>query len=558
MDLKELMHNEKSNGKMWDRQDSFMGSDANESMPGHLDWSVGYYAKVTMQKDQFERQTAEPNVRNLQELKDRVSETAQKKLREASDRDNSDEIAQQKAQDLKAREDNMIVSAPPPVDFPSGIFSIQIHNITGLQFEKINKNDSKEEEGDETEEGNDDLPSSYCTVILNHQAIFRSRTKPKNNKPFFNAGTERMIRDWRTTEVMVAVQDSRVHEDDALMGIIYLNLGHLFHQRCQLMDTFPLVGGIGYGRARISMVFRSIRLQAPKELRGWDYGTIEITGPITSKDIAGELRGLRLKLHSSINRSKMYSSGNDGTWTAKKDRHVRIAIRKRYRSCLVIEFRKNSITKDSTPAFAILWLKDIPDDEEKTVTLTVWNGNANLKRAENNCLDSMGDKAGTIDVPLKFWPGLSGYHKSLANKNPNLKTIFEVLDTASDNKEIRDSMEADDSSSSDSSSDEEGGNDSSTHPHYDEHNQQNGSRGPVDQIKDYKDHHKQLHRKQRGIMQFKVRDDGPIGELFATKLIISQGARTGNWMKTKLDHGKEHIMDKFKHHERDPGIETEV
>ena len=29
-------------------------------------------------------------------------------------------------------------------------------------------------------------------------------------------------------------------------------------------------------------------------------------------------------------------------------------------------------------------------------------------------------------------------------------------------------------------------------------------------------------------------------------------------MKTKLDHGKEHIMDKFKHHERDPGIETEV
>jgi hypothetical protein len=29
-------------------------------------------------------------------------------------------------------------------------------------------------------------------------------------------------------------------------------------------------------------------------------------------------------------------------------------------------------------------------------------------------------------------------------------------------------------------------------------------------------------------------------------------------MKTKLEHGKDHIMDNFKHHDRDPGIETEV
>ena len=501
------MHSPKSNGKMWDRQDGFLDMDANQSLPGQLDWSVGYFAKAEMQEDQFQQQKAEPNVKNLQQLKDRVSESANKKLREATNSDNSDEIAQQKAQDLKTREDNMIISAPPPAAYSTGILSVQIHNITGLQFEQINKNSSKDDEGDNTEEGNDDLPSSYCTIILNHQAIFRSRTKPKNNKPFFNAGTERVIRDWRTTEVMIAVQDSRVHEDDALMGMIYLNLGHLFRQRCQLMDSYPLVGGIGYGRVRISMVFRSIKLQAPKELLGWDYGTIEITGAITSEDLGDDLCGLRIKLHSSINRAKMYSSGSDGTWTAKKDRHIRIAIRRRYRSCLVIEFRKNNLTMNSTPAFAILWLKDIPDNEEKAVKLDVWYGDkAKLNRAQNNCLDVMGEKAGSINVPLKFWSGLGGSHKRLASKNPNLKTIFDVLETASDNKEIRDSMEADDDSTSDSSSDDDGGSDSSggANHHFDEHNQDSGSRGPVDQIMDYKDHHKQLHRKHRGVMQFKV------------------------------------------------------
>lgn len=559
VDLKDLMHSPQSRGKMWERQDDFMAI-GDEVLPGHLDWSVGYYPKVGLQDDQFEKQTAEPKVKNLQQLKEMVSEAAEKKLREGGDRVNSDEVAQQKAQDLKAREDNIIISAPPPHAYPTGLFSIQIHSISGLQFEQINKNKSQGNEGDDTEEGNDDLPSSYCTIILNHQAIFRSRTKPKNNKPFFNAGTERMIKDWRTTEIMISVRDARVHEEDALLGIIYLNLGRLFHQRCQIMDTFPLVGGIGYGRARISMVFRSLQLQLPKELIGWDYGTLEITGSITSKDLGADLRGLRLKLHSSVNRCKMYSPESDGKWSSKKDRSIRLAVVKRYRSCVVIEFRKSSITMDTTPAFAILWLKDIPDEEDKTITLSVWHGDSNLKRAQANCLDMMGERVGTIDVPVKFWPGLSGYHKRLASKNHNLKDIFEVLDTAGDNQEIQDSMEGDDSSDSDSSSDDEDDSKlSDDKVKNGEQDPENGSKSPVDKIKDFKDHHQQLNRKHRGLMQFKVRmTGGLVKHTYRSADLYIQGARTGNWMKTKIDHGKEHVMDKFRHRDRDPGIETEV
>lgn len=117
-----------------------------------------------------------------------------------------------------------------------GILSLQIHQISGLEFEQINKPRDESDISDDTAAGSDDLPSSYCTVILNHQKIFKTRTKPKSSEPFFNAGTERFIRDvslmllvsafrkganlyqWRNAEILVYVRDSRVHENDPLVG----------------------------------------------------------------------------------------------------------------------------------------------------------------------------------------------------------------------------------------------------------------------------------------------------------------------------------------------------
>lgn len=531
VDLKELMHDKRSHSKMWDRKDGFLGFESNDSMPGSLHWSVGYFPKTKIQDTQLQQQQVEPDTNTVQELKEKVSEEVDRKLREATDREETLETDQQKAQDLKVKEDSMIISTPPLEDYPSGILSVQIHQITGLEFEQLSK--SKQDEGDDTEEGSDDLPSSYCTIILNHQKIFKTRTKPKNAKPFFNAGTERYIRDWRTTEVMISVRDSRVHENDALLGIIYLPLSKIFQRRSQLVDQFPLVGGIGYGRARISIIFRSIQLRLPREFLGWECGTLEVTGPITSKDLAADLCGLRLKLRTSVTRGKMYSTGagQDCQWKGKHDRPVRLAVKQRYCSCLVLEFRKNSFGPDKTPAFAVLWLKDIPDEEEKTVTLPVWQGHEMLKRAETCCVDNLGNRVGTLEVPLKFYHGLSSYHKRLASNSPSLQDVFEVLETANENREIKAAMDGEDDGSGDSSdsSDDDGG----------EEEEDDGKRGPIDQVKDYKKHSDQLHRSQRGLMQWK-------------------GARTGAWMKTKLEHGKDHLKSNLQHHDREPGVETEV
>ncbi|KAL8826896.1 MAG: hypothetical protein Q9191_003519, partial [Dirinaria sp. TL-2023a] len=533
VDLKELMHDKRSRSRIWDRKDSFMGLESKDSMPGSLYWSVGFFPKTKIQDTQLQQQQVEPDIKTIQQLKEKVSKEVDRKLREATDRETTLETDQQKAQDLKVKEDSMIISTPPLEDYPSGILSVQIHQITGLEFEQLSK--SKQDEGDSTEEGSDDLPSSYCTIILNHQKIFRTRTKPKNAKPFFNAGTERYIRDWRTTEVMISIRDSRVHENDPLLGIIYLPLSKIFHKRSQLVDQFPLVGGIGYGRARISIIFRSIQLQVPRELLGWEYGTLEVTGPITSKDLAADLCGLRLKLRTSVTRGKVYSTGDGQAcqWKGKHDRPVRLAVRQRYSSCLVLEFRKNSFGPDKTAAFAVLWLKDIPDEEEKTVTLPVWQGHQMLKRAETCCTDNLGDPVGSLEVPLKFFHGLSSYHKRLASDSPSLQDVFEVLETANQNREVKAAMDGEDDGSGDSSDSSDSSDDDAGEEETDD-----GKRGPIDQVKDYKKHSDQLHRSQRGLMQWK-------------------GARTGAWMKTKLEHGKDHLKSSFQHHDREPGVETE-
>lgn len=104
VDLKELMHNPHSHGKMWHRTDGFQALEGDEKMPGTLDWSVGYFPKTRIQKEQLEKQNVEPEVKSIQGLKDKVSQDARKKLREAEDRDESTETNQQKAQMLKDRE----------------------------------------------------------------------------------------------------------------------------------------------------------------------------------------------------------------------------------------------------------------------------------------------------------------------------------------------------------------------------------------------------------------------------------------------------------------------
>ncbi|KAK0726830.1 hypothetical protein B0T26DRAFT_737723 [Lasiosphaeria miniovina] len=651
--LKEIMHDSKTKNQMCDREDELRAEDPDEKMPGKIMWSVGYFAKAHIQQTQLDQQTVDPSIRSLDTLKKQVSETARSKLREALDsKDTSKELHQQEVQDCKEMEDAMIISAPPLDDLPSGILSIQIHNMTGLEVAKPNRSRTNgagdgEDREDEAEQS-DDLPDSYCTIILNHTKVYRTRTKPKNAKPFFNAGTERFVKDWRTAEVIVSVRDSREGENDPLLGIVYLPLRRVFKKRSQTMATYPLAGGIGYGRARVSMVWRSVELKMPRELMGWDYGTIEVKAPvkITSADFPEQLRQCKLKFKTKINKAKMHTVQDDGgssgggAWRPKKqtEEGVFLGVIKRYAAPLVIEFRHKSVLADGSPGLAVLWLGSIPDEEEWTVTLQVWKGGKKqLQRARAcanyNGLDDGEKPLGEMELTVRFWRGLSGFHKAYSHRsrNADVRGVMEVLDTVNDEKmaegegeaevddqgakdshgevgaskddsfsglgfdsdsgsdtdssssesdedgdglgkkqESREEAEkrkmlrkAGDSSSSSSSSggesDPEGGGSGrskslakpvkklpaklkqQTSPllNWKGGSDDDGTRGVVSQMQDYKRHHKQLHRQHKGVMQWKA-------------------ARTLDWMADKVNEGKGKAVDAFHHSDKGQGIETEV
>lgn len=569
LDLKELMKSDDTNGKMHDREDGFKALKAGEGMPGKLSWRVGYFSKTRITDDQLAMQEEDPDVKSIEQLKKKTFAEAEDKLREASE-DHRNEVEQQKMEDFKNRQDQLIIASPPSEEYPSGILSIQIHQITGLELETPSKKEASAnaEATDEEEEG-EDLPSAYCTIILNHKKVFKTRTKPKNAKPFFNAGCERFIRDVRNTEVHIAVRDARLHEDDALLGIVYLPLERVFQKRCQINSIFPLAGGVGYGRMRVSIVFRSVQVQLPKELLGWDYGTVDVKPSVKAIDVPKDLEPLRLKVHTPLERAKLHSRGRNGhvrsedghtVWSTRKNRPIRLPVRARYCAPLVFEFRQDAALRDHTHAFCILWLKDIPDNEEQTKRLSIWKGD--LKRAQDNVLDSYGEKVGEIEVTLTMWSGLSGYHEKLAKGDKHLTNVMEVLDTcndtewsdwedseSSDKPGINDSKDTEDetSDSDDSEDDEDESTSSKFMPNFlqkdkktDSKLSDDGGRGPISQLKEYNASAKQLHRRNRGVMQWK-------------------GPRTLAWMKHVGDRGKRKMGHLFNHHERSgTGVETEA
>jgi hypothetical protein len=383
---------------------------------------------------------------------------------------------------------------------------------------------------------------------------------------------------------MISCRDSREREDDALLGIVYLPLAKVFKKRSQVMDMYPLVGGMGFGRVRISMIFRSVELQLQPEQIGWDYGTLEIKGPVKPKgQLPQDLMSDRIKLRSQLGRVKLQP--RDGKWHPKKDDpSLFIPWRNRYSMPLTVEFRKSSLGPDSTPAFAVFWLQDIPDEEERTVALQVWKGGKeNLKRA-TTCsgyegIEENEQPVGEIEITMKFWRGLSGYHKKYAQKEKNgdVRNVMEVLDTVNDeiqSDDDADGVESDtDSSDSKQSDIERDSNDKSTskklatHTNQSDsasedddegtenplkkakklaneimkgHNDSNdGSRGAIGQVRDYKDHHRQLHRQHRGIMQWRA-------------------ARSADWALGKARRGKGKAEGIFEHSEKENGVETEV
>ncbi|TVY49638.1 Meiotically up-regulated protein 190 protein [Lachnellula occidentalis] len=576
-------------GKMYPQISKLRGMHAEDSMPGELHWEVGYFGKPQF-RPAMRSHGKDVNLPN--QLKDK---------KELQDDKGS----------LDNAEEDAVVHTPPDPLWPSGICSVVVHQIVNLELQNLNGSDGKRKgrefepaqaSGENKEEEHKTLPSSYCTILYNDELVYRTRSKVVSSKPIFNAGTERFIRDWRSAIITVTVRDQRMRQHDPILGVVPLKLSDILQTSSQVTRWYPLDGGIGFGRIRISLLFRSIETRLPPQQLGWDVGTFEFT---SSKILAtGYSANSKLKMRTGGSSSKISrvhckktDEGDGVFWdVANNDsKHsVRLPVRYRYRSPIIFEF--HTANKHGADAYAVIWLHHFVDNEEQYVSIPIWKTHKGMRLTQNyiteenfrNIPDLKVEEIGRLQFRGRFKAGTDEDHSRFVTDDDSRETQEtweachsegvrdryvtkelppavqelhdqsltqgrDVLSQADESEkkkwlskdgtdwsgafgkdpaqyidrrgarkqeeaELTEDVTDDDDEYSESDSNESdlGLNDASSSDKFGEDEQTNGgneeavrkagtsqARNPIKQVKQYNEGKKGLHRKQRGLMQWK-------------------------------------------------------
>ena len=412
-------------GKMYPQVSKLSGMEAGSEMPGELHWEVGYFGKPAFRpalRTDGKDRNLPPALQDKKELQD-----------EKGSLDNATEDA--------------VAHTPPDPLWPSGVFSIVVHQIVNLEYENIKGSEGNRKgreyepakpAGESTEEEGKSLPTSYCTIILNDQLVYRTRAKAVSSKPIFNAGTEKFVRDWRSTIVTVTVRDQRYRQHDPILGVVPLRLSDILTTSSQVTRWYPLDGGIGFGRVRISLLFRSVETRLPANMLGWDVGTVEfLSNKITA---TGWTQAGRLKMRTggstgSIDKKDCTSDGDGVSWDIddeSRKRAARLPVKFRYRSPVVFELHVSG--KRHAQAYAMLWLQHLVDNETTDIDLPIWT-TKNPNRLIQNYVTEENFKAkqvpgledakevGRLTFHCRFKAGADDSHEKFVTDNDTRETF---------------------------------------------------------------------------------------------------------------------------------------
>ncbi|GKT47167.1 meiotically up-regulated gene 190 protein [Colletotrichum spaethianum] len=413
-------------GKMFPQVSKLAGVKAETTMPGELHWEVGFFGKTQFRKA---LRTDGKDVNLPPELKDKK------------------ELQDEKGTIENAEEDAVEHTPPDPL-WPSGILSIVVHQIVGLELANVKGSNGKRkgreyeparlDAGEVKEEQGSKLPSSYCTILVNDELVYKTRTKAVSSQPIFNAGTEKFIRDWRSGIVTITVRDSRNRQHDPIIGVVPLKLSDILQTGSEATRWYPLDGGVGYGRIRISILFRSVELRLPPTQLGWDVGTFEFTSrEITAAGYGHSKTKIRLRTggsSASIKRdtcNKLEDQEGCSWDISGENKHdkIRLPVRYRYRSPVFFEFYPPG--KRHAEAFASLWLQDFPDQEEREFDIPIWKCDKGLRLSQNyiteqnfkDIPDIHIEELGRLKFRGRFSTGTDSDHVKFVTDNDSRETI---------------------------------------------------------------------------------------------------------------------------------------
>lgn len=245
------------------------------------------------------------------------------------------------------------------------------------------------------------------------------------------------MRDWRSGIVTITVRDQRMRQHDPILGVVPLKLSDVLQTSSQVTRWYPLDGGIGFGRIRISVLFRSVETRLPLNQLGWDVGTFEFA---SEKILAlNYTSSAKLKLRTggssgSIARTqcKELSEGDGIFWDISnkdsKNSSVRLPVRYRYRSPIVFELHKAG--KRSADAYAVIWLHHLEDNKEENINIPIWKTDKGMRLTQNyiteenfnSIPDIKIEEIGRIQFRCRFKAGTDQDHENFVTDNDSRET----------------------------------------------------------------------------------------------------------------------------------------
>jgi hypothetical protein len=188
----------------------------------------------------------------------------------------------------------------------------------------------------------------------------------------------------------------------------------------------------GFGRCRISVLFRSVDLQLDKPLLGWDIGTFEfLSDSITATGVdSSSFSSMKLKLRTGgstakVPRSKAKGNEEGVEWPSIG---LRLPVRYRYMSPVVIEFHLRGV-RNKADAHAIVWLPTVIDNETLDFKLPIYKSD-NSQRLTQNFIENPEqeegvtvEKLGYLEFRGRFKAGLDEDHDKFLSDNDQRETL---------------------------------------------------------------------------------------------------------------------------------------
>jgi hypothetical protein len=194
-------------------------------------------------------------------------------------------------------------------------------------------------------------------------------------------------------------------EKDPVLGIVTVKLADIFKNSSEVTRLFSLQEGIGYGRANISFLFRSVKTDLPRNMLGWDTGTVEVVGDVSIEAVGDhDFKTKKLSFSTTEHEykapSKVARVEGSGriTWDLPED-VVRLPVYNRYASALLFEIGSGGpgfIGQDSD-YIAMVWLQDVLDNEETSVRVPVIKS-SKLEIVRQNYINDQTAKTHKYDV----------------------------------------------------------------------------------------------------------------------------------------------------------------